>query len=138
MVRGLPAHVLALCDAGETERVRAAAAEAVRWTPGATVTDVTPRYAALGLLGPRTADVLAELSDSEPPLGDVESPTFDVLRLAAIPAMLLRGGPSSAVMITETGRAAALWTEVERAGRESGLGHVGADAVSRLSPLARS
>jgi hypothetical protein len=41
------------------------------------------------------------------------------------------------VMITETSRAAALWTEVERAGRESGLGHVGADAVSRLSPLAR-
>ena len=93
-----PAHVLALCDAGETERVRAAAAEAVRWTPGATVTDVTPRYAALGLLGPRTADVLTELSDSEPPLGDVDSPAFDVLRLAAIPAMLLRGAPGSAVI----------------------------------------
>ena len=133
-----PAHVLALCDAGETERVRAAAAEAVRWTPGATVTDVTPRYAALGLLGPRTADVLAELSDSEPPLGDVESPTFDVLRLAAIPAMLLRGAAGAAVIVTEVGRAAALWAEVERAGRESGLGHVGADAVSHLSPLARS
>jgi len=132
-----PAHVLALCDAGETERVRAAAAEAVRWTPGATVTDVTPRYAALGLFGPRTADVLAELSDSEPPLAGVESPAFDVLRLAAVPAMLLRSGTGSAVMITETARAAVLWTEVERAGRESGLGHVGADAVSRLSPLAR-
>jgi glycine cleavage system aminomethyltransferase T len=132
------AHVLALCDAGETERVRAAAAEAVRWTPGATVTDVTPRYAALGLLGPRTADVLTELSDSEPPLGDVESPAIDVMRLAAIPAMLLRGGPTSAVMITEAARAAALWAEVESAGRESGLGHVGADAVSRLSPFARS
>ena len=133
-----PGHVLALCDAGETERVRAAAAEAVRWTPGATVTDLTPRYAALGLLGPRTADVLAELSDSEPPLGDVESPAFDVLRLAAIPAMLLRGAPGRAVIVTESARAAALWAEVERAGRESGLGHVGADAVSRLSPLARS
>ena len=104
---------------------------------GATITDVTPRYAALGLLGPRTADVLTELSDSEPPLGDVESPAFDVLRLAAVPAMLLRGAPGRAVVVTEAGRAAALWAEVERAGREAGIGHVGADAVSHLSPLAR-
>ncbi len=132
-----PGHVLALCDAGETERVRSAAAQAVRWTPGADVTDVTARYAALGLFGPRTADVLTELSDSEPPLGDVDSPAFDVLRLAAIQAMLLRGAPGSAVLLTEAARGAALWTEVERAGQEAGLGRVGADAVSHLSPLAR-
>ena len=130
-------HVLALCDAGETDRIRAAAGAAVRWTPGATVTDVTPRYAALGLLGPRTADVLAELSDSEPALGDVDSPAFDVLRLAAVPAMLLRGAPGRAVVLMEAARAASLWNEAERAGREAGLGHVGADAVSHLSPLAR-
>ena len=133
-----PGHVLALCDAGETDRVRAAAAEAVRWTPGATVTDVTPRYAALGLLGPRTADVLAELSDSEPPLGTVDEPAFDVLRLAAVPVMLLRGAPDDAVVLTEAPRAAGLWAEVERAGRDVGIGHAGADAVSHLSPLARS
>ena len=132
-----PGHVLALCDAGETERVRSAAIQAVRWTPGAEVTDVTARFAALGLFGPRTADVLIELSDSEPPLGDVDSPAFDVLRLAAIPAMLLRGAPGSALLLTEAARGAALWTEVERAGRESGIGRVGADAVSHLSPLAR-
>ena len=132
-----PEHVVALSDAGQTDRVRAAALEAMRWTPGATVTDVTPRYAALALLGPRTADVLAELSDSEPPLGDVDEPAFDVLRLAAVPVMLLRGAPGRAVALTETARAAALWAEIERAGREAGIGHVGADAVSHLSPLAR-
>jgi len=132
-----PGHVLALCDAGETERVRSAAIQAVRWTPGAEVTDVTARYAALGLFGPRTADVLTELSDSEPPLGDVDSPAFDVLRLAAIQAMLLRGAPGSALVLTEAARGAALWTEVERAGQEAGIGCVGADAVSHLSPLAR-
>ena len=132
-----PTHVLALSDAGETDRVRTAALDAVRWTPGATVTDVTPRLAAIGLLGPRTADVLTELSDSEPPLGDVDSPAFDVLRLAAIQAMLLRGAPGSALVLTEAARGAALWTEVERAGQEAGIGCVGADAVSHLSPLAR-
>ena len=130
-------HVLALCDAGDTERLAAAAREAMRWTPGATATDVTAAHAAIGLLGPRTADVLAELSDIEPPLGDVEEPAFDVLRLAAVPAMLLRGTAGSAVVFTETARAAELWTEIERAGREAGIGHVGADAVSRLSPLVR-
>ncbi len=132
-----PGHVLALCDAAETGRLRAAANEAVRWTPGATVTDVTPRYAALGLLGPRTAEVLTELSDSQPALGDVSSPEFDVLRLASVPVLLLRGAPGRAVVLTEAARAAALWTEVERAGREAGIGKVGADAVSHLSPLAR-
>jgi len=132
-----PTHVLALCDAGDTDRLRTRALDAVRWTPGATVADVTAHYAAIGLLGPRTADVLAELSDTEPPLGDVESPAFDVLRLAAVPAMLLRGATGRAVVLTEAARAAVLWTEIERAGREAGIGHVGADAVSHLSPLAR-
>ncbi|HET8953733.1 MAG TPA: hypothetical protein VFN44_24640 [Solirubrobacteraceae bacterium] len=132
-----PTHVLALCDAGETDGLRGRALDAVRWTPGATVADVTASYAAIGLFGPRTADVLAELSDIEPPLGEVGSPAFDVLRLAAVPAMLLRGAAGSAVVLTETARAAELWTEIERAGREAGIGHVGADAVSRLSPLVR-
>ena len=132
-----PTHVLALSDAAETDGLRTRADEAVRWTRGATVTDVTTRYAAIGLLGPRTADVLGELSDIEPPLGDVDSPVFDVLRLAAVPAMLLRGATGRAVALTEAARATALWTEIERAGREAGIGHVGADAVSHLSPLAR-
>ena len=65
------------------------------------------------------------------------SPPDGVLRLAAVPAMLLRGSSSSAIALTEATRAAALWTEIERAGREAGIGYVGADAVSHLSPLAR-
>ena len=61
-----------------------------------------------------------------------------MLRLAAVPAMLLRGaGGGRAIVLTEAARAAVLWAEIERAGREAGLGHVGADAVSHLSPLAR-
>jgi glycine cleavage system aminomethyltransferase T len=130
-------HVLALCDAGETERLTAAAQDAVRWTPGATVADVTTAYAAIALLGPRTADVLNELSDSEPPLGEVDSPAFDVLHLAAVPAMLLRASASRATALTEAGRGAVLWNEIERAGREAGIGRVGMDAVTHLSPLAR-
>jgi glycine cleavage system aminomethyltransferase T len=132
-----PTHALAICDAGETDRVRSAALDAVRWTPGATVTDITPRYAAIGLLGPATAAVLGELDDSEPPLGDADSPAFDVLRLAAVPAMVLRGRPGRAVILTEAARASVLWVEIERAGREAGIGLVGADAVTHLSPLAR-
>jgi glycine cleavage system aminomethyltransferase T len=133
-----PTHVLALSDAGETDRVRTAALDAVRWTPGATVIDLTPRLAAIGLFGPRTADVLTELSDSEPPREDSDEAAFDVLRLAAVPALVLRGaGGGRAVVLTEAARVAGLWMEIERAGREAGIGHVGADAVSHLSPLAR-
>ena len=130
-------HVIALCDAGETARLRAAALDAVRWTPGATAADVTTAYAAVGLLGPRTPDVLNELSDTEPPLGDVDSPAFDVLRLAAVPAMLLRASAGRAIALTEAARGTVLWTEVERAGREAGIGHAGMDAVTHLSPRGR-
>jgi len=132
-----PTHALALCDAAASDRLRTAARDAVRWAPGATVTDVTPRYAAIGLLGPATGAVLNELSDSEPPLGDVDAPALDVLRLAAVPALLLRARADRAVALTEAVRASVLWVEIERAGREAGIGHAGADAVSHLSPLPR-
>ena len=33
-------------------------------------------------------------------------------------------------------RAATLWTDIDRVGQDAGIGHVGADAVSHLSPLA--
>jgi glycine cleavage system aminomethyltransferase T len=130
-------HVIALCDAADTARLGGAAGEAVRWTPGATVADVTAAYAAICLLGPRTPDVLNELSDTEPPLGEVDSPALDVLRLAAVPAMLLRASAGRAVALTEAARGTVLWTEIERAGREAGIGHAGMDAVTHLSPLGR-
>jgi glycine cleavage system aminomethyltransferase T len=100
------------------------------------VTARLPRLAALGLLGPGTQPLLDELSSAEPPLGEVAAPAFDMTRLAAVPVMLLRSSPSRAVILAEAGRAAELWSDVERAGREAGLGHVGADAVAHLSPLA--
>ncbi len=129
-------HVIALSDAGQTERLRAALGEAARWTPGATVTDFTARLAALGLLGPGTEDLLEELSGSQPALRNVEPPAFQSTMLAAIPVMLLRASATRAVVLIDAGRASALWTEIERTGRDAGLGHVGADAVAHFSPLA--
>ncbi len=76
--------MIALADAGGTAAVRDAAAEAVRWTPGVTITDLTPRYAALGLLGPATASAARRavgLGSLEP----VRRPAFDVTRLASVP-----------------------------------------------------
>ena len=128
-------HVIALSDAGQTERVRSAVGEAARWTPGVTVTDLTARLAALGLLGPGTEDLLEELSGARPALRNVEPPAFQSTLLAAIPVMLLRASATRAVVLTDTGRATGLWTEIERAGRDAGLGHVGADVVAHFSPL---
>ena len=117
----------------------AAVAEAVRWTPGATATDVTPRYAAIGLLGPRATDVLLdELSRHR---AAARRGRRARLRRAAARR---RPGDAAARSADTRGRAhrgrpraPRLWTEIERAGREAGIGHVGADAVSHLSPLAR-
>jgi len=128
-------HVIALSGAGQTEHVRAALGEAARWTPEVTVTDLTPRLAALGLLGPGTEDLLEALSSSQPALRSAEPPAFQSTMLAAIPVKLLRASATRAVVLTDAGRAAALWTEIERTGRDAGLGHVGADAVAHFSPL---
>ncbi len=124
-------HVIALADAGSTAAVRAAAADAVRWTPGVTITDLTPRYAALGLIGPATQALLAELSAGQ--LEPTDEPAFDVTRLASHPAMLLRTSATRAVILTDAARAAALWTDIDRVGQDVGLGHVGADAVSHVA-----
>jgi glycine cleavage system aminomethyltransferase T len=129
-----PHHVIALADAGATEAVRSAIAEAVRWTPGVTITDLTPRHAALGLLGPATEQLLGELSAGS--LEPADGPAFDVTRLASHPVMLLRETRTRAVILTDSGRAAALWADIDRVGQDAGIGHVGADAVSHLSPLA--
>ena len=51
--------------------------------------------------------------------------------------MLLRASAGRAVALTEAVRGAVLWNEIERAGREAGIGNVGMDAVTHLSPLAR-
>ena len=130
-------HVVALCDAGEAPRLKAALDEAAPWTPGAAITDSTRTLAAIGLHGPATAALLEELSSSEPPLGEVSAPAFDATRLASVPVLLLRASVSGAVILTDAGRASSLWADVERTGRDHGLGHVGADAVSHLSALAR-
>jgi glycine cleavage system aminomethyltransferase T len=129
-------HAVVVCDAGSAAVLSAALTEAARWTSGAEVTDSTARLAALGLYGPGTQPLLDELSSSEPPLGEVEAPALDATRLAAVPVMLLRSSPTRAVILCEGGRAAELWADVERAGRASGLGRIGAEAVAHLSPLA--
>jgi glycine cleavage system aminomethyltransferase T len=126
-----PQHAIALADAGSTEAVRSAIGEAVRWTPGLTVTDLTPRYAALGLLGPATAPLLDDLSSGS--LEPADAPAFDVTPLAAHPVMLLRESPRRAVLLIDAARAAALWTDLDRVGQDMGIGHVGADAVSHLT-----
>lgn len=131
------AHVVALCDAGNTAALRTALQDAARWAPGATVVDSTLRLAAIGLLGPATGALLDDISGSEPPLGEVSAPAFDVTMLAAVPVMLLRASDSRAVILTEARRAGELWADLERAGQAHGLGHVGADAVSHDSPLSR-
>ena len=114
--------------------MRSAIAEAVRWTPGLTITDLTPRYAALALLGPATGALLDELSSNS--LEPADTPVFDVTRLASHPVMLLRSTATRAVVLVDAGRAANLWTDIDRVGQDTGIGHVGADAVSHLSPLA--
>ena len=124
-------HVVALCGAGDTARLKASLEDAERHTHGATVADATARLAALALIGPGAGAVLDELSGSGP-FDEVTSPTFDVTMLAAVPVMLLRTAATRSVVLTDAGRAAELWLHVERAGQEAGLGHVGADAIAAV------
>jgi glycine cleavage system aminomethyltransferase T len=128
-------HVVVLCGAGTAAGLGGELEQAARWARGATVADATERFAALGLLGPRTQALLDDLCRSEPPLGEVEAPAFDVTVLAAVPVLLLRSSASGAIALADASRGGELWGDAERAGREFDLGHVGADAVAHISPL---
>ena len=59
-------HVVALCGAADTKRLKAALEDAAGHTHGATVVDTTARLAALALVGPGAGAVLDELSGSGP------------------------------------------------------------------------
>jgi glycine cleavage system aminomethyltransferase T len=129
-------HALAVCDSDRTDGVREAIEAALRWVPGATVTDATRSLAGLGLFGPSTRAVLEELRSSSPEFSEDGTPELVVTRLAAVPVMVLRTTPEQAVVLTHRSRAAELWDDVERAGDPFGIARVGAQAVDRL-PLAR-
>lgn len=129
-------HALAVCDPEHTDRVLATIEEAMRWVPGATVTDVTRSLAALGLFGPRTRELLEELCSSAPEFADDAPPELVVTRLASVPVMVLRTAPERAVVLTHRSRVGELWDDTERAGDPLGIARVGAQAVNRL-PLAR-
>jgi glycine cleavage system aminomethyltransferase T len=129
-------HALAVCDPEQTDRLSTAIGEAMRWVPGATVTDATRSLAALGLFGPRTRELLEELRSSEPPFAEDATPELQVTRLASVPVMVLRTTPEQAVILTHRSRAPELWDDAERAGDPLGITRVGAQAVNRL-PLAR-
>jgi glycine cleavage system aminomethyltransferase T len=129
-------HALCVCEAAEAPRVREAIDAAVRWVPGATVTDATRSLAAIGLFGPATRDLLEELRSSEPSFAEDAAPELQVTRLAAVPVEVLRTAPDRAVLLTHRSRAVELWDDVERAGDAFGITRVGAEAVDRL-PLAR-
>lgn len=128
-----PEHVLVLCGADAAARVAAAVGAAARWTPGASVTDATRDLAAVGLLGPSTRAVLAALWSSDPPLEAFDAPELAVTMLAAVPVMVLLATADRAVIVTDRARAAELWTDLERAGQELGMGHVGCEALGRVA-----
>lgn len=128
-----PEHVLVLCEPSEAARIREALDEALRWAPGARVSDSTARLAALALLGPEAGSLLDELDGAAPRANEIDTPELDATRLASVPVLILRTAADRAIVLAEQGRAAELWKELERAGRPLGLGHVGTEAVERLA-----
>jgi hypothetical protein len=120
---------------GERERHGGLAARledaAARW-PGAWVADMREDLVAVGLLGPRSADVLAALGAEGPPPASCRT-----VRLRAGRALAIRDCARQATILVRPDRADAVWHAAQEAGRPHGLVVVGAEAVARHTLLER-
>jgi aminomethyltransferase len=79
----------------------------------ALVVDVTDRFAAVAVVGPRAREVLA----------------------GGLPGMLLAGDGERFLVVCDPADAAAVWIALSAAGRLLGAAHVGLDALERLDAV---
>jgi glycine cleavage system aminomethyltransferase T len=84
---------------------------------GTSVVDVTGRYAAIGVIGPRAADLLSS-ADFHTPEGQ---------------PILLRDGPNSLELLVDGEIAPALWGQLLEAGAPLSIACVGLDALEHLA-----
>src|SRR5262249_50195575 len=95
-------------------------------------------YVALGLLGPRTPNVLRALgvygADGDPR----SVAPFGRGTIAGTDVWWLLGSDRSALLLVDRARAGHLWRAIESAGRPHGLGGVAQGAAGRYARLERT
>jgi glycine cleavage system aminomethyltransferase T len=99
---------------------------------------LTVDYVALGLLGPRTPNVLRALGVYGPDGDPRAVAPFGRGTIAATDAWWLLGSDRSALMLVDRARAGQLWRAIESAGRPYGLSCIGQEAAGRYALLERT
>jgi heterotetrameric sarcosine oxidase gamma subunit len=99
---------------------------------GGTVVDVTAGFAAIGLVGPRTRDILARVTAIDVRPQSLPECGFRPGSIARVPGMLLRERGDRMLVLCGSAHAEYLWLALSDAGRPLGAAHVGVDALERL------
>lgn len=102
---------------------------------GGTVVDVTAGFAAIGLVGPRSRDILARVTAIDVRPQSLPEGGFRPGSIARVPAMLLRERGDRMLVLCGTAHAEYLWLALSDAGRPLGAAHVGVDALERLDAV---
>jgi aminomethyltransferase len=105
-------HALALSEHVPLARLRERLEDELA-AEGALVVDVTDRFAAVAVVGPRAREVLA----------------------GGVPGMLLAEHGERFLVVCDPGDAAEVWVALSAAGRRLGAAHVGLDALERLDAV---
>jgi glycine cleavage system aminomethyltransferase T len=105
-------HALALSEHVPRARLRERLEDELG-AEGALVVDVTERFAAIAVVGPRAPEVLA----------------------TGVPGMLLAQDGGRFLVVCDPPAAADVWRSLSAAGRPLGAAHVGLDALERLDAV---
>jgi glycine cleavage system aminomethyltransferase T len=132
-----PDRLFALCEPAGFFALSEQLHDAVRRAPGALLTDETEELAALALLGPAAASVVAALGAWDLETVALPRPSFSALTLEGLPAFLLEESSARSLFLVEREYAEELWTLLERVGRRFGLSCVGAEAADRFAMIER-
>lgn len=135
--RAAPRELLVVCAPdGAARLTRRLRADGHRST-GLTVEDRSDRLTAIGVIGPATPGLLAELG-AYGAHGDPRRATpFGTGELAGIEIRWLLQADDRALALVGRRSARSAWESIERAGRDFGVSYVGADADARFSLATR-
>jgi glycine cleavage system aminomethyltransferase T len=132
-----PERVLVLCEAGQSERLRAVLHARVARRSAVSLTDRSADLAALAVVGRRASALLAELGVYGASRNPRHVPPLTAHTGAGAEVLWLLESDDKALAVMAAAKAPTVWHTIERAGQRFGLCAVGQEALARYALIRR-
>ena len=132
-----PERVIVLSEPTRGPRLLSLLRAQARRLPGVEVSDISPAWSAIALVGRRVVEVLSAL-DALGPDGDPRAAVpFGRATIAGVEVHLLLQSDRRAIVLVEPAAADGVWRAIAEGGQPLGLSCVGTEAVERFALLDR-